>query len=59
MENLKYVAVYIGIVLVIWGVGTMFASSVSDYVVINPKDDVECVVVSRMFNTSVDCWRQL
>lgn len=59
MDSLKYAAIYIAIVLAIWGVGTVFASSVSDYEVINPKDGVECVVVSRMFNTSVDCWKEL
>jgi len=59
MENVKYIALYIVVILGIWGLGTLFAGSVSDYEVIAPKDGVECVVVSRMFNTSVDCWAEL
>ena len=37
--------------------GKLFADSVSDYKIIKPKEGIECVVVSRMFNTSVDCWK--
>jgi hypothetical protein len=57
MDYLKYIAIYVAIVLMIWGAGVVFAKSVSDYEVINPKDGIQCVVVSRMFNTSVDCWK--
>ncbi len=57
------IAIYITFMVIlygcIWGMGTLFADSVSDYEVINPKTGVECVVVSRMFNTSVDCWKTL
>lgn len=60
-ENIKsvasYVAMVVSITLVIWWVGSFFAKSISDYEVISPKEGVECVVVSRMFNTSVDCWK--
>ena len=55
-EYAKYVVLYGVLMLLIWGVGVVFAKTVSDYEVINPKPGVECVVVSRMFNTSVDCW---
>ena len=57
MEYIKYAAIYICVLLGVWGVGTVFADSVSDYNIITPKDGVQCVVVSRMFNTSVDCWK--
>lgn len=43
--------------LCIWGLGSIFAGAVSDYEVIEPETAVKCVVVSRMFNTSVSCWR--
>lgn len=56
-DLIKYVAVIISITLITWGVGTLFADGVSNYKIINPKDGIECVVVSRMFNTSVDCWK--
>jgi hypothetical protein len=45
--------------LCVWGAGKLFADSVSDHKIIKPKEGVECVVVSRMFNTSVDCWKAL
>ena len=60
-ENIKNVALYIALMVLvtvsIWWVGSFFAKSVSDYEVISPKEGVQCVVVSRMFNTSVDCWK--
>ena len=59
MEYIKYIAIYACALVAIWGVGTLFANSVSDYEVIAPENDVKCVVVSRMFNTSVDCWKEL
>lgn len=45
------------VLIPIWGVGTFFADTISTHEVIKPRDGVECVVVSRMFNTSVDCWK--
>lgn len=54
---LKVVGVYLVFILFIWGVATLFADKVSAYEIITPKPGIECVVVSRMFNTSVDCWQ--
>lgn len=50
------ITTYIGLIILIWYMGRYFANEISDYEVISPKDGIECVVVSRMFNTSVDCW---
>lgn len=58
MESAKIVGMYVVLMLVIWGAGTIFAEEVSDYVVVEPATDVRCIIVSRMFNTSVDCWTQ-
>jgi len=55
----KYIAVMIVLYFCIWTGGKLFADSVSDYEIIKPKEGVECVVVSRMFNTSVDCWKSI
>jgi len=52
-----YIVVTVIVVLCIWGAGKLVADNISDVKVINPKPGVECVVVSRMFNTSVDCWK--
>lgn len=52
-----WIVITVVVTVFIWGVGKLFADSVSDYEVIQPKDGVECIVVSRMFNTSVDCWK--
>ena len=40
----------------ILGSSIYISNKVSDYELVKPVDDVECIVVSRMFNTSVDCW---
>jgi len=57
MKTLIAVAIPIVLVLGIWGLGITVASYARDYEVIEPELGVKCVVVSRMFNTSVDCWR--
>lgn len=57
VENIKYIIVYVVLVLSLWSLGVVFSKSVSDHEVITPKADIECVVVSRMFNISVDCWK--
>ena len=54
----KYITFMVVLYGCIWVAGNMFAESISDYEVIKPKDGVECIVVSRMFNTSVDCWKE-
>ena len=53
-----YIFVITAVTSVIWGMGKFFADGISDYEVISPRDNIECVVVSRMFNTSVDCWKK-
>ncbi len=62
-ESFSDIAKYIFIMVIVcgclWMAGKLFADSVSDYKLIKPKNGVECVVVSRMFNTSVDCWVSL
>lgn len=59
IEAGKYVAFLVVMYVCIWGAAKLFADSVSDYEIINPTKGIECVVVSRMFNTSVDCWEKL
>jgi len=54
---IKHIVFIIVLYGFIWAGGKVFADAVSDYEMITPKDGVECVVVSRMFNTSVDCWK--
>lgn len=57
MEYIKYIALYVCIIIGIWFIGTKFAAGISDYKIIKPAPDIQCVVVSRMFNTSVSCLR--
>lgn len=61
MEIAKYIVMFLFLVLLvgIWLVGTAFADTVSKHEVITPEHGVKCIVVSRMFNTSVDCWKEL
>jgi len=62
MQNPLEVLIYFFIVLVVslgaMYLGKKFSDSISEYEVINPKPGVECIVVSRSFNTSVDCWTE-
>ena len=64
-NNIKEILIY-GIVVVLitgvitggfWGAARFISDRSSSYETIKPNDNIECVVVSRMFNTSVDCWR--
>lgn len=58
MDEIKYFGALLLVVLCVWSISKIFADSISDYEVIQPKEGVECVVVSRAFNTSVDCWER-
>ena len=58
MKNIINIVFYVCLIVSLWGIGVLFARSVSDYEVITPEDGIKCVVVSRMFNTSVDCWKE-
>jgi len=55
-ETALTLTIYIVLLLTIWGLGTWFSNRVSTYEIIQPEANIKCVVVSRMFNTSVDCW---
>jgi len=58
MEKAKFVIFYVGILSVALAVGNTFSKAMEDVKVINPKPGVECAVVSRNFNTSIDCWKE-
>lgn len=58
LAGLLWLAGTIAATLIIWLVGSKFAGAISDYEVIQPEPGIKCVVVSRMFNTSVDCWEE-
>ena len=45
--------VVLGVML---GIVRLFSGFAEEIKVVAPKEGVECVVVSRMFHTSVDCW---
>ena len=45
------------VTLSVYLAGKLFADKVSEQKLISPRGGVECVVVSRMFNVSVDCWK--
>ena len=51
-------AIIVVVILVLVWIPTYFVSKgVADHKMIQPRDGVECVVVSRMFNTSIDCYQ--
>lgn len=56
-DYLKYIAVYVGVFLLI-GVGAYVVSEMTEEVtLIEPEPGVKCAIVSRTFNTSIDCWK--
>lgn len=57
MDWIKYIAAMTAMMCIIWGIAYLFSSTIKDYEIIEPEDGVHCVVVSRMFNTSVDCYK--
>jgi len=62
METLKaiisYIAIYGLVIFCVWWGAKFFADSISDIEIVSPKDGIECAVVSRAFNTSIDCWEK-
>lgn len=59
INSCKYISLLFVLCVFSYASMKLVADGVSDYKIIKPKEGVECVVVSRMFNTSVDCWREL
>lgn len=55
-EKIHLASSYIGMILVVWSMTYFVGNTVSDYEIVKPRKNVECVVVSRMFNTSVSCY---
>lgn len=60
-ENLQFIGIFLLIVAFITGI--IFAafkiSKISeDIKIVQPKEGIECAVVSRMFHTSIDCWKK-
>ena len=51
-----YLIMYVIILGGAWLSLSLFADEIKDYEVIEPEEGVRCVVVSRIMNTSVDCW---
>ena len=46
-------------VILMWYIGKFVADTMSDYEVITPVPGVQCIAISRMFNTSTDCWYEI
>jgi len=54
---LLYVVTVAAVIGFVW-LGTYFISSkVENIKVVEVEPGVHCAVTSRMFNTSIDCWR--
>ncbi len=59
MSLVIYIVGVICFTILLWLIGNFFAKTVSDHEIIRPSEGIKCVVVSRMFNTSVDCWKEI
>lgn len=56
LQQLSPVLIAGAFIAVIWYGGVKFAGAISEYRVYEPAPGIKCIVVARMFNTSVDCW---
>ena len=56
-ERIIYFVGLVVMLLFLWGMASLFSDLTKVSEVIEPEPGVHCVVVSRMLNTSVDCWR--
>lgn len=57
MNNNSDIVLILGTIILIVMIVIFLPSSTKDHEVISPEEGISCVVVSRMFNTSVDCWK--
>lgn len=57
VNALKLIAIYVAGFMLMWGLSYIGSTAVKDYEIIEPEDGVHCIVVSRMMNTSVSCWK--
>lgn len=56
--GIGYVCMYAVMIAAIWGVAYFVSQKTEKVTIITPQENVKCVVVSRTFNTSVDCWKE-
>ncbi len=56
-DFLPPIFIYFVLFIAVCGVVYLISDVVKKHEVINPAPGVQCVVVSRMYNTSVDCWK--
>lgn len=56
-NNIIYAILWATMILGGWIAATAFSERIASHKVISPEPGVKCVVVSRAFNTSVDCWK--
>lgn len=55
-DTVELIATAFLVIIMLSCIAYMF-SNISIHV-IQPEEGIKCVVVSRMFNTSVDCWKE-
>lgn len=57
MDMIKYIGTMIGVV-VLMGLFATYVSKLAENVhVVSPAPGISCAIVSRTFNTSIDCWK--
>lgn len=58
---MKSFIIYIGMMIIVFAVtlggSSLLAGFVKDNELVEPEPGVHCIVVSRIMNTSVDCWK--
>ncbi len=54
----NYILAYSLVLVVGYSINFFVSQKTEKVSTINPENGVTCVIVSRAFNTSVDCWKK-
>jgi len=60
MKYLKYILLLLVtcvVIVAVWLLLHSFAANVKNAVLITPKKGITCIVVTPLFSSSVDCWK--
>ena len=57
-EIIEYFGLVVVMIVFLFGALFYFSKKAERIEIISPQDGVKCVIVSRMFHTSIDCWSE-
>lgn len=54
---ITYIGIYGSMILLVWFGAYKISAMTEEVSIIEPEIGIKCAVVSRTFNTSIDCWK--